>query len=290
VASALGNPEHNDCDHFIDEGCPDCTPDVEACNGIDDDCDGGIDEGCGCEPIREICDGFDNDCDSLVDETCVKQPLLACIVGFLGVALACTAGDSSEESAPTAEVPAIPTPAETAKVASDAPPVASDQDIPPAEGAGALAGEVPCNVGAIVNDPDPKGLNVRASPEGEVLGQVPMDTQVHLAAARDGWVRIDHAWNAEDDGRTWPLGWVHPSLLRTHLKHPADYGPDRSAKLSSSPNGMGTPIRVDPLPSVEVRECQDRWLKVELEWPDGDKRTGWLASESHCPSTVTTCP
>ncbi|MBW1881220.1 MAG: SH3 domain-containing protein [Deltaproteobacteria bacterium] len=220
----------------------------------------------------------------------MRQPLLPWFVGFLGVALACNAGDNGEEPVPPVEVPAVPPPAETAKDAADAPPVASAQDTPPDEGAGAPAGEVPCNVGAIVNDPDPSGLNVRASPEGEVLGQVPMNTQVHLAAARDGWVRIDHAWNAEDDARTWPLGWVHPSLLRTDLKHPSDYGPDRAAKLSSGPDSAGTPIRVDPMPTVEVKACQGRWLQVDLEWPDGEKRTGWLASESHCPSTVTTCP
>jgi len=192
-------------------------------------------------------------------------------MGFLAAALGCGAADTSEEAAPTAEVTTPP-----------APPAPAD-----AASAGA---ETPCDVGAIVNDPDPNGLNVRASPGGEVLGQVPIETQVHLAAARDGWVRIDHAWNAQDRERTWPLGWVHPSLLRTHLKTPADHGPDRASKLSSRPDGVGTPIRVDPMPAVEVRGCRDRWLEVDLEWPDGERRTGWLASGSHCPSTVTTCP
>jgi hypothetical protein len=205
----------------------------------------------------------------------MKQLLPPCTVGLFGVALACSVGDRSEGPAPSAEVSTVPTPAEPTIVAAEPLPVAP---------------ETPCNVGAIVNDPDPAGLNVRASPGGEVLGQLPMDTQVHLAAARDGWVRIDHAWNAQDDERTWPMGWVHPSLLRTNLKHPSEYGPDRSAKLSSSPSAAGTPIRVDPLPALKVLECRDRWLKVQLEWPDGEKRTGWLASGHHCPSTVTTCP
>ncbi len=74
-----GDALDNDCDGWVDEGCPWCTtPIPEVCNGMDDDCDGIIDNGVlnacgGCAPVPlvETCDdGLDNDCNGIIDDGC----------------------------------------------------------------------------------------------------------------------------------------------------------------------------------------------------------------------------
>jgi hypothetical protein len=93
----------NDCDQNIDEGCPDCIPSGEVCDGLDNDCDMNVDEGTNanqaclatrtgcagqvpgfiicdmsgaqrCFPNEslftsgaEVCDGVDNNCDGRID-------------------------------------------------------------------------------------------------------------------------------------------------------------------------------------------------------------------------------
>jgi hypothetical protein len=92
TTEVCNNGKDDDCDGFIDEGCPPppttCSagapadqcptcpnPGLEICDGIDNNCNSLIDEGCmvcpdGKTASPEICDGIDNDCDGQVDEDC----------------------------------------------------------------------------------------------------------------------------------------------------------------------------------------------------------------------------
>jgi len=160
-----------------------------------------------------------------------------------------------------------------------------------------------CDVGAVVVDPDPSGLNVRASPsKGKVLGSLPRDTELRLRESRGRWVRFSDPWNAEaeearDDttpaskgNKALPEGWVYTGLLSTFLKTPDDYGPDTKPRLREQPreDSPASPIEWKKHPTLEVTGCKGLFLKVKIT-TGGEIRSGWLGGDSHCASTVTTC-
>jgi hypothetical protein len=151
----------------------------------------------------------------------------------------------------------------------------------------------PCNVRAIVKDPDPRGLNVRAAPKnGKVLGTLPSGTEVTLLEAREGWVRVGSAWHAAHEERSdWPSGWVHGRLLSTELKTPAEYGPTTIPRLRTEPadTSPSTPIDWQAAPRIEIIGCSGAFLEVSIRTGD-QKQRGFLGRDSHCASTVTTCP
>ncbi len=144
-----------------------------------------------------------------------------------------------------------------------------------------------------MKDPDPRGLNVRAAPKnGKVLGTLPSGTEVTLLEAREGWVRVGSAWNAEQEERSdWPSGWVHGRLLSTYLKTPEEYGPTTVPKLRTraANDSPATPIDWRAAPRIEVIGCRGAFLEVSIRKGEQEQR-GFLGGDSHCASTVTTCP
>jgi len=150
-----------------------------------------------------------------------------------------------------------------------------------------------CKVNAVVDDPNPKGLNIRAEPNGdaEVLGQIPKGVMLSLAGSQGSWVRFDKAWDPENE-KEYPNGWVAGGLLTTTLKTPAEYGPDTQPKLRKKPadDAETDDLPFEPMPELTVTGCDGNFLKVKAKVAKGDVRVGWLGVDSHCGNPVTTCP
>ncbi len=151
-----------------------------------------------------------------------------------------------------------------------------------------------CRVGALVADPDPAGLNVRAAPnsKSKVQGTLPQHSEVSLIDAKGAWLRVGEVFHQEHEERKdWPLGWVHSSMLTTALKTAPEYGPDFQPRLYELAGEEADSIVFPTDPhTLSILTCTDLFLHVRIDY--GTLRpalTGWLFVNDHCPSTVSTC-
>ncbi len=152
------------------------------------------------------------------------------------------------------------------------------------------AGVVPCDVKAYVNDPDPKGLNVREGPgtQHAIIGNLPDQQaegiEVHITGSSGDWVRIDRAVEQGGDGeRTFfsGTGWV--------------YGPSLGVEGVGGLTPRGTPLYGGPAKGrpvahmsvdegAKVRGCAGRRTQIEFKG-----RRLWAAPGTLCYSALTTC-
>jgi uncharacterized protein YraI len=158
------------------------------------------------------------------------------------------------------------------------------------QGRASAARVVPCDVRAYVNDPDPKGLNVRSGPGTQyvVVGNLPDQQaegiEVHITGSSGDWVRIDRAVEQGGDGERnffRGTGWVYAPSLGvegvgglTPPGTPLYAGPAKgkpSARLSVDDGG-------------KVRGCRGRWTQIEFKG-----RRLWAAPGTLCYSALTTC-
>jgi uncharacterized protein YraI len=149
----------------------------------------------------------------------------------------------------------------------------------------------PCDAEAYVNDPDPRGMNVRSGPGSEypVIGNLPnQDVDgigVHLTGSRGDWVRIDRA--VEQGGYQERVlfkgeGWVFGPLLNVD----GVGGLGDGSPLFREPVAKGRVLIRVPVDGggATVRGCRGRWLYVEHK---GVK--GWAAPGTLCSNALTNC-
>lgn len=149
---------------------------------------------------------------------------------------------------------------------------------------------VPCDVKAYVNDPDPKGLNVRAGPgmQHPVVGNLPDQQaegiEVHITGSAGDWVRIDSATEQGGDGeRSFfkGVGWVFaPELAVDGVG-----GLPSGTPLYRGPAKTGGVVSHLPVEAgARVRGCSGRWTQIEYKG-----RRLWAAPGTLCYSALTTC-
>lgn len=198
-------------------------------------------------------------------------------------------GCSSDAEPPGPSQVTAPAPAPVPEPAPE--PALEPEPAPaPAPAAENEAPEGGCDIGALVADPDPAGLNVRDAPNGNVLGQLYRETSIQVREQQDNWLRVTDAWDPGREDETLPSGWVAAKLLTTVLKTPDEYGPDAQPMFyDSATSSTAQPIPL-PVSNIRLAGCAERRLHITWTDPSGSEQTGWIDPDAHCPSAVTTCP
>ncbi len=153
-----------------------------------------------------------------------------------------------------------------------------------------LTPSVACNVRLNVIDKDPKGLNVRATPEvrsDNIRTVIPAADwiRVHVVGMAGDWYQIDHYEvfpdNGDDDSEHdlpgGHLDWVHKSML-------GGVSAMHGAMLYAAPSGRGKYIyKFGPEEQdVTVLGCEGLFLKIQFH-----KTIGWI--NAVCTNERTTC-
>lgn len=129
---------------------------------------------------------------------------------------------------------------------------------------------IPCDAQAYVNDPDPRGMNVRSGPGSNypVVGNLPnQDVDgigVHLTGSQGDWVRIDLAVEQGGDPARELFkgeGWVYAPLLGVD----GVGGLGGGSPLYREPAAKGRVLVRVPVDGggATVRGCRGRWMYVE---------------------------
>jgi SH3-like domain-containing protein len=149
-----------------------------------------------------------------------------------------------------------------------------------------------CDLHAYVVDTDPAGLNVRSGPgkEHAVVGNLPQheySVEVHVTGARGQWLRIEGGAK-QDTGEVVfrGAGWVYGPMLATQTKDYAGLDPEEPrVKVFRAPSlRAGVVTRLPNETEVNLIGCRGRWAQVRYK-----NIEGWLAPDSQCYSTLTTC-
>ena len=146
-----------------------------------------------------------------------------------------------------------------------------------------------CNVSLNVIDKDPKGLNVRSTPQvlannvRTVIAHADW-TEVHVVGETGDWYQIDRFQSFNDgaeDGDPQDLpggrrGWVHKSTL-------GDVRAFHGSMLYAEPNARGKYlVKFTDEDDITVLGCKGDWLKARAHGA-----TGWI--HDICTNERTTC-
>lgn len=139
---------------------------------------------------------------------------------------------------------------------------------------------VACSVTAYLNDPDPKGTNIRRaanSKSATVATITDSDSQVDIVASSGDWLRIQHVRSVDGTVTFNGDGWMYAPLLAVRARG--------AATLHATPeNSAATVIKLHDEDVLTVRACRGEWLQVKHK-----ANTGWIAKSERCANPVTTC-
>lgn len=170
------------------------------------------------------------------------------------------------------------------------------------------AGASRCSTHAYLNDPDPKGTNVRAAPSAKapVVGRLPprapmedapseiVGVEFEIVGSKDGWLLV----RDPDRGAFKGPGWIFGGLVSGTLGGAKLLAaPAGNAKVVASLQHLGeTAIGADSFEVLQVHACQGHYVDVTVRlapsiepYPGLPKQPmrGWVAKM--CSTQLTTC-
>lgn len=154
------------------------------------------------------------------------------------------------------------------------------------------AAATPCDLWVYVLDPDPQGVNVRQGPGKQfaAVAKLPHDEyslMVHVTGASGQWVRVSEAERMESGENVFKgAGWVYAPGLATQTKDYGGLNPEEPrVRLYKEPSKRSAvALRLPNETEVALTGCKGRWARVRHKNVEA-----WLAPESQCHSTLTTC-
>ena len=148
-----------------------------------------------------------------------------------------------------------------------------------------------CPIGAWVSSKDPKGLNVRVTPSGKVIGKIPYDqdnddeiAMIEIVDYSKGWVRIAGAKTVSGVVLFQGRGWISAKMVTVRTQRP-DGNSLKPVTLYSQP--VKNARIVGKIPSdvnLQIVGYDCSFLKVAYRG-----KVGWLSTMDICGNPVTTC-
>ena len=137
---------------------------------------------------------------------------------------------------------------------------------------------VACDTHGFVVDNDPAGLNLRESPKGKIITQIPINAELKIVRYDSGWFEVTDVDNLKDLS-----GWVYAKHISTGLKN---YDPHAVEWLTEKPDESSKKvIKLNDIPLIAgLLECQGGWVKIQAK-----EAAGWLAPRLQCPLAYTNC-
>ncbi len=143
-----------------------------------------------------------------------------------------------------------------------------------------------CDFGAYIIDPDPKGANVRDSPNGKIITTLPHQPDdpepimVKVTGYKGKWLSV-----VLHDGKK---GWIFSELVGMSLRN---YAPGDVAALRVRPDPYAPTVGdIFDDEEVTVLGGEGKWALVYYKHPKGHEFVGWLDPEKQCGHPYSTCP
>jgi SH3-like domain-containing protein len=152
--------------------------------------------------------------------------------------------------------------------------------LPPVVSSADAQSVTPCNATAYLNDPDPKGTNVRRAANGKSTTLKRLtdgDTEIDITGSSGDWLRIKQARAAEGTVSFSGEGWVYAPLVAVRAR-------GRATLRATDHKTSASVATIKDDEQLSVVACRGEWMRVKH-----NAVTGWIEKSQRCGNPVTTC-